>query len=43
MAALRRAKRSRRAAHAEQRRASLTGDSSKWRIKNLAQALTAMA
>jgi len=42
MAALRRAKRSRHAAQAEQRRASLTGDASKWRIKNLAQALTAM-
>jgi hypothetical protein len=42
MADLRRARKSRRAALAIQRRASLTGDASKWRITNLASALKAM-
>jgi len=42
MAALRRARTSREAALAEQRRASLTGDASKWRITNLASVLAAM-
>jgi hypothetical protein len=43
MADLRRARKSRRAALAIQRRASLTADASKWRIVNLASALKAMA
>jgi len=43
MAALRRARKSRRAAMAEQRAASIFGDASKWRITNLAQVLSSMA
>jgi hypothetical protein len=43
MASLRRARKSRRAALAEQRRASLFGGSEKWRITNLAQVLRAMS
>jgi hypothetical protein len=43
MADLRRARRSRRAALAEQRRSSLFGDASKWRLTNLAQVLEAMS
>jgi hypothetical protein len=43
MAALRRARRSRPAAEREQRRASLVGDGSKWRITNLAEVARAIA
>ena len=43
MASLRRARKSRRAAQAEQRAASIFGDASQWKITNLAQVLTAMA
>jgi len=43
MAALRRARKSPRAALVEQHRASLTGDASKWRITNLGSVLKAMA
>jgi hypothetical protein len=43
MASLRRARKSRGAAVAEQRRASLVGDGSKWRITNLARVLQAMS
>ena len=43
MAALRRARRSPAAVRKEQRAASLFGDASKWRIRNLAQVLSAMA
>jgi hypothetical protein len=43
MAALRRARRSRQAAAREQRRASLVGDGSKWRITNLAEVCRAIA
>jgi hypothetical protein len=43
MAAIRRARRSPAAAAAEQRRASLVGNGSKWRITNLNQVARAMA
>jgi len=43
MASLRRARKSRRAALAEQRRTSLVGGGSKWRITNLASVLRAMS
>jgi hypothetical protein len=43
MAALRRARKGRRAALTEQRRSSLVGDASKWRITNLAEVLQAMS
>ncbi|MEJ0091798.1 MAG: hypothetical protein WDM80_18865 [Limisphaerales bacterium] len=43
MASLRRARKSRGAAAAEQRRASLVGGGSKWRITNLASVLQAMS
>lgn len=42
MAALARASRSRRAALVEQRRASLVGNGSNWRVTNLAAVLKAM-
>ena len=43
MAALRRARRSPKAAAAEQRRASLVGNSAKWKITNLNQVARAIA
>ena len=43
MASVRRAGKSRRAAAVEQRRVSLVGDGSKWRITNLAAVLQAMS
>jgi hypothetical protein len=43
MAAIRRARRSPKAAAAEQKRASLTGDGAKWRITNFKQVARAMS
>ncbi len=43
MAAIRRARRSPRAAAAEQRRASLVGNGANWRITNLKQVAQAIA
>ena len=43
MADLRRARKSRRAAIAEQRHSSLFGNAAEWRLTNLAQVLKAMA
>jgi hypothetical protein len=43
LAALKRSERSTAAAEAQQKRASLVGDSSKWRITNLKSAAQAMA
>ncbi len=43
LAALKRSQRSRAAASAQQKRASLFGDASKWRITNLKDAARAMA
>jgi hypothetical protein len=43
LAALKRSERSAAAADAQQQRASLVGDSSKWRITNLKSAAKAMA
>jgi len=43
MAAIRRARRSPRAAAEEQRRASLVGNGAKWRITNLKQVAQAIA
>jgi hypothetical protein len=43
MADLRRARKSRRAAIAEQRHSSLFGNAAEWRLTNLAQVLKAMS
>lgn len=43
MAAVRRARKGARSAKAEQRRASLVGNASKWQITNLRQVVNAMA
>lgn len=43
MAALRRARKSRKAASIEQRKASIFGDVSRWRITNLREVFSALA